>query len=235
MHALLNAYGDVTYGDFIRTTNGTKIARYKFLLRLRPNKTLRRTLHITDLPWTYDVTMPFDIVLTVTSADTQVDDAGLVLLQGDQSAQKGCLRRAATPPISTGVSRDKWEGGIGTCWVNRPVWSGKLLHHRSGMTTHEKLTEQLLHELQEKNHSRTGCVSGTRRCIHRWYKDITSKKLTFLLVHRWTSMPLRTSPKITSPRPPKISPPRRGDHKSSASKSRGSCSGRWCWPEWWCW
>ena len=37
-----------------------------------------------------------------------------------------------------------------------------------------------------------GCVSGTWICVHRRHKIIMSKNLLFLLVHRWTSMPLRT-------------------------------------------
>ena len=44
LDGLLNHYGTVTDGDFVRTTDGIRIAGYKFRLRPRQNKTLPPTL-----------------------------------------------------------------------------------------------------------------------------------------------------------------------------------------------
>ena len=69
---LLNAYGTVMDGDFVRTMDGIRIAGYKFRLRPRPNKTLPVTT------WTYDIMTTSDTALTATVTDILLDVADLV-------------------------------------------------------------------------------------------------------------------------------------------------------------
>jgi hypothetical protein len=41
---LLTEYGDLTYCDFTATERGTRIAGYKFAIRMKTNKTLSATI-----------------------------------------------------------------------------------------------------------------------------------------------------------------------------------------------
>ena len=49
---LLTAYGDVTYSEFTSTANGTRIAGFKFAIRLKPNKHLPPTITYNNFDMT---------------------------------------------------------------------------------------------------------------------------------------------------------------------------------------
>ena len=76
LDGLLNAYGAVTDGDFVRTTDGIRISGYKFRLKPRPNRTLPTTL--THNGYDMDIRRNDDTVLTVNVTDILLDDADLV-------------------------------------------------------------------------------------------------------------------------------------------------------------